>query len=291
MKKKPTLFVLLALFTFSNMVMCQHQDQTVTEGCMSLTIPSAYKYKIEKKSGSIGSSILLTSNNSMYIILEMNSDFDAEYVMHNSILNNVALSEAKWGDVEDCTFLTFDAKKADFTMSLEGETRYGSTVAFNGGNEKSYGIIVWKTTKHNILEDQIVSTLKLMKNDVSSNEKYETTRKEVEAFIDELKPNFGSPIALGVTMENIELDPKKDVITFTFGVLLITKSDFDDMTDTDRNEFVEEMRKGAVEAVKNMKTFSAMKRCMDDGYTFIINYHDANGKQMISFSLKSEDYK
>ena len=288
MKKKQIMIVLLAMLTLSNTVMCQRQNQTVSEGCMSLEVPS--NYKIEKESGSIGSNLLLTSNNAMYMFFEMNSDFDAEYVMHYSILNNLALSEAEWGDVEDCTFLSFDAKMVDMEIIIDGKRRYGSAVAFNGGNGKAYGIIVLKTTRHNILKDEIANTLKLEKNDLPSNEKYATTREEVKTFIDELRPNFGSPIALGVTMDNIELNPKNDIVTFTFGILLMTKSGFDEMSDFERDEFVAEMRNGAVEAVKNMKAFSAMKRCMDAGYTFIINYRDGDKQQFLSFTLKPEDY-
>lgn len=289
MKKTQTMILLLALFTLSNTVMCQRQNQTVSEGCMSLEVPSGYK--IEKESGSIGSSLLLTSNNAMYMFCEMNSDFDANYVMHYSILNNLAFSKAEWGDVVDCTFLSFDAKMVDFMITIDDENRYGSAVAFNGGNGKSYGIIVLKTIRHSILNDQVVSTLKLNTNDLPSSDKYATTREEVNTFIDELKPNFGSPISLGVTLENIELHSKKDVIIFTFGIFLMTKSDIDEMSDLDRDEFVAEMRSGAVEAVKNMKAFSAMKRCMDEGYTFIINYQDGDKQEFLSFILKPEDYK
>ena len=99
MKKKPTTIVFLALFALSNMVMGQHQDKAISQGCMSLKVPSGFK--IEKSSGSIGSNLQIISKDAMYMFFEMNSDFDAEYVMHSSILNNLALSEAKWDDVKD----------------------------------------------------------------------------------------------------------------------------------------------------------------------------------------------
>lgn len=73
--------------------------------------------------------------------------------------------------------------------------------------------------------------------------------------------------------------------------MMMTKSDIDEMSISDRDEFVAEMRSGAVEAVKNMKAFSAIKHCMDDGYTFVINYRGWDEQQFLSFTLKPEDYK
>lgn len=53
MKKLTTAIVLIALFGFSNTIMCKQPDKAISQGCMSLQVPC--DYKVENKSGAIGS--------------------------------------------------------------------------------------------------------------------------------------------------------------------------------------------------------------------------------------------
>jgi len=281
--------VLISIFAFNFFAKAQTKD--VECGNLCVTIPQSWSSSVEDLGTTLGLKLLLVldeEQNHVYFIMQYSMNATPEYILEYGVINNATLkADAEFGTPEKVKYQSFDACSIRFNKVLMGNKKVGKAIAFCE-QPRSYVIVAMANPGESFDDDVILKTFRLTGKDVST-ENSKSSREQLKELINTFKGHFGAEVGEGVTFDNMELAPDKDVLTLTYGLVNVSKADIDAGT---KEQIYDSMRGLLMAGLDDMaKSFKVFQQCKDENYTFVIKLVDMNKSDLFSYTITPDDYK
>lgn len=290
MKKDLRVFIVLFLCCFISLQSLS-QTKKAESGNMAITIPQSWTVESDTRLSSMMPGYLFIRDEydeRIYFVIEMDALCTPEHLMQYSIINNPELNRAKWGQQKEIQFLSYDACSANFKNKVMGAVYDGKAITFND-NQHSYGIVAMAMPGYDFTKDPVINTFQITGKLYNSPSETKSAREQINELIYEFRDNFGQQVTPGVTWDNLELNPNKDEVTFTYGISLISKADLNEET---LSEFSDGLKDDFVNSINEFaKSFKAIQQCKDEKFTFIIKVLDCDKNLLCRYVITPKDYQ
>ena len=218
----------------------------------------------------------------------MAMDATPEYIMTTGVINNNAFrASSSFGKVEKIRYQSYDACTVSFSLQNGADVMRGKAVTFSK-DARSYAIIAITREEVSIEDDIVFKTFRLTgkEKEFASTK---STREQLEDLINDFQSNFGDQISPGVCFDNLELDSKKNDLTFTYRISVVSK---EELNPDELQSLQKEIGQGMIDILDQMAaTFKVIKQCKEENYTFRIRCLDMYKKELLYFVLTPSDYK
>ena len=280
-------FGIFLMFVFG--LSLKAQNKTFESAGMVVTIPE--NWQTSDNGDLLGNFIIIRDSNTenIYFLMALNGVMQPEYTMQYSIKNNQTFNkESEWDDIQECQFLSYKACQCRFNIVFWGATRIGRAITFCDG-KKSYGIVAMAPPGYKFDTDPVITTFRLTEKEIEHEDFQLSTREQLISIINQFKNHFGTEISPGITWDNLELDPKKNELTFTYGISLLSK---DELEEEAINNFISELKPEMMNVVDQMSnSFYVLKQCKKEKYAFNFKIVDRNKQELCMFTVTHKDYK
>ena len=284
MKKSLFLLIIMAV---GYMVPAWSQNKTVKKGSMQVTVPESYNVSYNDDGMMKGIMVYNDLSGKIYMFMELAQLSTPEYLMQYAVKNIDFVASATFSqDGVKTRFNSYDACMSTFTTSI-GSTRYnGKAYTLNDGKNNSFGIIaLYKTLP---ASDPILASFKLVESDTPQRT-FKNAREEMQFLIDGLSNGWGTSIGNGMLLDKMELHPTRDELIYTMRFASISIADIEESKLPEVKTEIEASMPGMLKVyAANMP---AIKRCMDENYTFVYRVLDKDKRLMVICTCTPQQYK